>query len=61
MEANNETRLDEIEEAFMLFAMMATGQPSDATDEEKIKADARFAEIMESVRGRFLKRIESKF
>lgn len=58
---NNETRLDEIEEAFMLFAAIITGEPSDATAEEKATALARYAELMQGMADRMTKRKEGKF
>lgn len=58
---NNEKRLDELEEAFMLFAALIAGEPADAPEDQKQAAQARFAAIMEGVRDRFLKRKESKF
>lgn len=49
---SNEQRLDEIEEAFMLFASMIARQTSDATESENIAAQRRFAEVMDSIRSR---------
>lgn len=58
---NNQTRLDELEEAFMLFAAILAGEPTDATEDERLAAQSRFAEIIQVVRDRFLKRKENKF
>ena len=49
---SNEQRLDEVEEAFMLFAALIGGEPSDATAEEKNVVALRFASLMESIRSR---------
>lgn len=59
--ANNQTRLDEIEEALILFAALLTGQPDDATAEEKAAAEKRFAELMQDMTDRAIKRKESNF
>lgn len=56
MTVPNEKRIDQIEEAFMLFTAIAIGQPEDATEEEKLAAQTRFAELMDGIRERFMKR-----
>lgn len=58
---NNETRLNEVEEALILFGAILTGQPEDATPEEKESAVRRYAELMQGMTDRMLKRKESKF
>lgn len=49
---NNQTRLDELEEALVLLVAMAAG-----TSDES--ADARFTEILTVIRARLIKRKES--
>lgn len=58
---SNQTRLDEIEEAFMLFAAIISGEPTDATEEERLSAQTRYAELMKRMGARFITRKESKF
>lgn len=58
---NNETRLNEIEEAFMLFCAIMGGEPADATAEEKETAMARYAELMQRMADRMTKRKEGEF
>lgn len=58
---NNETRLDEIEEAFMLFCAMLVGEPTDATEKEKETAQVRYAELMQGMTDRMVKRKERNF
>lgn len=58
---NNETRLNEIEEAFMLFCAIMTGEPADATAKEKEAAQVRFAGLMQGMSDRMAKRNEGKF
>jgi hypothetical protein len=43
-------RIYELEEALMLFMALVTGQPEDATEEEKLAAQTRLAELMEGMR-----------
>lgn len=57
MTTSNETRLDELEEAFML---MIAGRAPEATEDDKHAVKARFDEIMGNVRGRFVERKENK-
>lgn len=45
-------RFRDIEMAFMLFAAMATGEPQDATEEEREADQLVFAEIIERIRKR---------
>lgn len=47
-----EQRVAEIEEAFQLFAAILTGEPTDATNEEKTAALSRFAVLMEGMKAR---------
>lgn len=58
---NNETRLNEIEEALILFAAIIAGEPTDATAEEHEAAQSRCADLMQAMTDRMRKRIESKF
>ncbi len=45
-------RLDIVEEALMLFLALLTGQPEDATDEEKLAARTRLAQLMQGIADR---------
>lgn len=45
-------RICELEEALQIFCAILTGQPEDATDEEKTAAQARFAILMERMKER---------
>ena len=45
-------RVSAVEEALMLFMALLTGQPEDATDEEKLAAQIRLAALMEGIRER---------
>lgn len=58
---NNETRLDELEEAFMLFCAIMGGEPADATDEDREVMQTRYAELMQGMTDRMAKRKEGKF
>lgn len=48
----HEERFAEIEEAFQLFAAILTGEPADATEDERAAALARFATLMERIKAR---------
>lgn len=45
-------RIAEVEEALMLFMALLSGEPSDATEEEKAGAQLRLANLMEGIRNR---------
>ncbi len=57
--ASNQIRLDEIEEAFIIFCAILAGEPADATPDEKQSAVIRYAEIMDRIRNRVVARKES--
>lgn len=58
---SNEKRIDEIEEAFMLFCAIMGGEPVDATDEDREVMQARYAELMQGMTARMAKRKERDF
>lgn len=58
---SNEKRLDEIEEALMLFCAIMGSEPTDATDEGRNLMRARGAELMQGMTDRMAKRKEGKF
>ena len=58
---NNQTRLDEVEEALMLFAAIVSGEPTDATESERESAQLRYAELMQRMTDRLMKRKEKEF
>lgn len=49
-----EQRIARLEEAFMLFCALVTGEPSDATEADKQRIQKRYASIMEQMRDSFL-------
>lgn len=55
MVTDNQTRIGELEESLVLFMAILTGEPADATEEEKLAAQTRLAQLMERIRGRVIK------
>lgn len=54
-----ELRIKRLEEAFMLFCALITGEPPDASHDDKETIQVRFAALMESMRDEFVAHNES--
>lgn len=50
--ASSEERLDQVEMALMLFMAILTGEPADATPEEKTMAQEELAGLMRRIQAR---------
>lgn len=49
-----EIRLDQVEMALMLFMAILTGEPADATPEEKTMAQEQLAGLMRQIQARHM-------
>lgn len=55
---STESRLEEVEQAIMLYVSLAVGEPPDATDEEKASMAARLEELLQKFQQRLVKKFE---
>lgn len=54
LKITTEQRIARLEEAFMLFCALVTGEPSDATEADKQAVQERYASIMTQMRDAFV-------